>query len=176
MRTAKDLADAIPGGNLTEAIIQNIEAGRKTDLSVSQLLNISLALRVSPAFLLAPLGLPAQSLDLPNLSHQFDGMTVLEFDAWLAGLSNGAYRWKSTDERTERSQVQAMRELQSQLRERSRLRSALELERSTAEDNDPAAEQLWETTEERLHEAHRRVEQLTAYLESAGWDLNGWTD
>ncbi|TFD89813.1 helix-turn-helix domain-containing protein [Cryobacterium serini] len=54
IRSARALADLIPGDNVTESIVQNIEAGGKDDLLVSQLLNIAKALRVSPIFLLAP--------------------------------------------------------------------------------------------------------------------------
>ena len=67
-RTARELADTIVGGNLTEAIIENIEAGRKVALGVNQLLNIAMALRVPPGYMLAPLSEPDRPLDLPNLS------------------------------------------------------------------------------------------------------------
>jgi transcriptional regulator with XRE-family HTH domain len=92
--TARDLADAIPLDALSESVIQNIEAGRKAELSVSQLLNIAAALRVPPVVLLAPIGLPLHGPDVPNLSSDIAGMTTVEFDAWLSGASDGAYRWK----------------------------------------------------------------------------------
>jgi len=47
-KSTKDLADAIPGDSITGSILQNIEAGRKNDLAVAQLLNIAWALAVSP--------------------------------------------------------------------------------------------------------------------------------
>ena len=67
-RTARELADTIVGGNLTEAIIENVEAGRKVALDVNQLLNIAMVLRVPPSYMLAPLSEPDRPLDLPNLS------------------------------------------------------------------------------------------------------------
>ncbi|TFB87422.1 XRE family transcriptional regulator [Cryobacterium algoricola] len=175
IRTTKELADTIPGDNVTEAILQNIEAGRKTDLAVSQLLNIAHALGVSPLFLLAPVGRPLDTLDLPNLSPAFAAMNVVEFDAWISGETDGAYRWTTTDERSERTQLQAMRELDALIRERNRLVSNLQIETAlnvAAGDNDTG--QPWNTTQERLDEANRRINQLSSYLTSAGWKLDGW--
>jgi len=173
IRSTKDLADAIPGDNVTESILQNIEAGRKHDLSVSQLLNIAKALNVTPIFLLTPIRRPHAELDIANLSSSFDGMTVVEFDAWISGDPQGAYRWTTNDERSERSQLQAMRELDKLIRERKRLASNLDVERSlSSAAADSEAAQPWDTTEERLSEASRRITQLSSYLASAGWDLN----
>ena len=169
------LADLIPGGNVTEAVLQNLEAGRKQDLSVSQLLNISHALRVPPVFLLAPIGRPHDQLDLVNLSDTFEGMTVAEFDAWISGETDGAYRWRDLTERTERSQLEAMRELIASLRERRRLTINMSINKELTPANevstDPA---IWDTTQERLAEANRRIEQLSSYLSDTGWDLEGW--
>jgi transcriptional regulator with XRE-family HTH domain len=177
IRSAKDLADLIPGNNVTESILQNIEAGRKHDLSVSQLLNIAKALRVTPIFLLTPIARPWAELDIANLSSSFDGMTVVEFDAWISGAEHGAYHWSTNDERTERTQLQAMRELHAQIRERKRLTTNLEIERTLdAQAGEIATAQEWDTTEERLAESARRIAQLTSYLASAGWDLDGWMD
>ncbi|WBM78832.1 hypothetical protein KIV56_09415 [Cryobacterium breve] len=128
-----------------------------------------------PLFLLAPVGRPADTLDLPNLSLAFDGMTVVEFDAWISGETDGAYRWTTTDERSERTQLQAMRELDALIRERNRLVSNLQVEatlNTAAGDNDTG--QPWNTTPERLNEANRRINQLSSYLASAGWKLDGW--
>ena len=91
IRSAKALAELIPGDNVTESILQNIEAGRKDDLLVSQLLNIAKALRVTPIFLLAPIATPSARLDIANLSPSFTDMTVVQFDAWISGEPDGAY-------------------------------------------------------------------------------------
>ena len=174
-RSARDLAESIPGGSVTEAILQNIEAGRKEDLSISQWLNIAFALKISPVFLLAPLGLPSASLDLTGLLPELAALTVLEFDSWLANSPNGVYTWTTEDQRTERTQLQAMRDLEIQLQERARLRTALELERrQNLTATEVEALQRWDTTEERLNHAQRQVDQLTAYLRTAGWNLDAW--
>lgn len=72
--------------------LQNIETGRLTNVSVSQLLNIAFALKVAPSLLLAPLGRPTDKIDLPNLSSGLAAMTTVEFDAWLTGANTGGYR------------------------------------------------------------------------------------
>ncbi len=95
IRSAKALAELIPGDNVTESILQNIEAGRKDDLLVSQLLNIAKALRVTPIFLLAPIATPSARLDIANLSSSFDDMIVVQFDDWISGEPDGAYDWNT---------------------------------------------------------------------------------
>ena len=47
--TAADLAARIPNPKVTASVIQNIESGRKADLSVSQLLDIAMGLGVFAA-------------------------------------------------------------------------------------------------------------------------------
>ena len=172
MRHAHDLADAIPGGSITEAMIQNIEAGRKENLTVSQLLNIAYALKIAPGFLLAPMGKPNELLDLPGLSEDLSLLTVVEFDAWVAGLHGGAHSWTSSEDQSERAQLAAMRELEVQRRERGRLRTALDVERASdlsAEDVEEL--QRWDTTEERLAQTDRTIQRLSVFLTSAGWHL-----
>jgi transcriptional regulator with XRE-family HTH domain len=175
IRTARELAELINSGSVTESIIQNIEAGRKEDLSVSQLLNIAFALKVPPGYLLAPLGHPLQNVDLVGISAGLVAMTTVEFDAWLSGAPSGAYKWTSNDERAERGQLQALRDLEHNLQERSRLQALVNAERaSAATAADIEEQQRWDTNEERLDNAQRQINQLTGYLESAGFKLDGW--
>lgn len=172
MRHAHDLADAIPGSSITEAMIQNIEAGRKENLTVTQLLNVAYALKIAPGFLLAPMGKPNERLDLPGLSDDLAQMAVVEFDAWLSGLHGGAHSWSSSEDQSERAQLAAMRELEVQRRERDRLRAALEVERASELSAEDVEElQRWDTTEERLAQAERTIQRLSAFLSSAGWEL-----
>ena len=171
IRTAADLAAAIPGGKVTEAIIQNIEAGRKTDITVSQLLNIAFAIRIPPIYLLAALGDPEAKLDLANLSDDLTDMTPAELDAWINGSTDGAYRWKTVQERSERAQLDAFREYQQLLAERTRLRAIAEIEKNDALTESQLSEQTWETTQDRIDNTQRRISQITEYLGSAGWQL-----
>ena len=176
MRTAADLAAAIPGGVVKESTIQNVEAGRKAELTVSQLLNIAFALRLPPAYLLAPLGNPDGKIDLAYLSDDLENMKVVEFENWLSGNVNGAYSVSSAAEHRDRNQLQALRELEVELRERKRLSQTFDLERGlAAKENfveDSAA--LEGETEARLEETNRRLSRLVDYLESAGWNLSRW--
>lgn len=169
--STKALAEAIPGDSVTEAILQNIEANRKNDLAVAQLLNIAVALRVSPLFILAPLGSPHEHLDLPNITPAVAAMSVAEFDAWVSGLTDGGYRAVTADEMSERSQLEALRELLAERRELRRLLVVVDLqqEASVAPEDAPATE--WDTTQLRIDEAKRRISQLEIYLGSAGWGV-----
>jgi transcriptional regulator with XRE-family HTH domain len=81
--TAADLAARIPNPKVTASVIQNIESGRKADLSVSQLLDIAMGLGVSPLVLLVPVGSPFQEVDLPGVGDDVSSLTVREFDEWL---------------------------------------------------------------------------------------------
>ncbi len=135
---------------------------------------MTISLWVPPLFLLAPAGLPLHGPDVPNLGRDLQGMTTIEFDAWLTGATDGAYRWKTKDERSERAELQAMRELHQQLQERRRLHAILEIEKEDNLTEDLTNQQTWESTPERITNVQRRIDQLESYLTSAGWDLDGW--
>lgn len=154
IKSIRELSEAVRGTSLTEAVLENIEAGRKPDLPISDLLNIARALRVPPAFLLAPLADPRGALDLPNLSEDFNSMSVEEFDAWLSGESAGAYRSSSPEERNDMAELDAFRELQ-------RLKRELQRERVTGGLDKPASA--------RLEYLERQTFELTEFLRAAGW-------
>lgn len=162
MRTARDLADAISGGNVTEAIIENIEAGRKANLDVSQLLNIAMALEVPPSYLLAAMGRPDEPVDLPNLSDAFATMTALEFDSWIANLPGSGHQPRTVAGRNASDELRALREWASTRQEIARLEVVKELER--ADTSGPV-----DRTEIRLRAARTEMTELEAYLRSAGW-------
>jgi hypothetical protein len=170
--SAKALADAIPGDSITDSILRNIEAGRKNDLAVAQLLNLAWALRVSPMFILAPLGSPDAQLDLPNIIPELQKLTTAEFDAWASGLGGGAYRPITADERNERTQLEALHELQKERREHHRLQVILEVERDYDKrqgDRDDGGD--WANTQKRIEENEDRIAQLESYLASGGWHI-----
>lgn len=165
-RTAKDLADSIVGGKLTEAIIENIEAGRKADLSISQLFNIAMALKVPVSFLAAPMARINAPLDLPNLSADFDGMTSEQFDGWISSTTSGAYRVEHNGERNDRAELALLRELQTLTREQHRLQVLLDLsEQSGSEVNNP----LSSSTSTRLADLAKQRAAIEAQLHNAGW-------
>lgn len=83
--TAQELATAIPNEKVTTSVIQNIEAGRKSDISVAQLLDISRALAISPIFLLTDVGQPYNKVDLANVGDAVARMTSHQVDQWIRG-------------------------------------------------------------------------------------------
>jgi len=163
-RTTLDLANAIDGGNVSESIIENIEAGRKASIDVSQLLNIAMALGIAPSYLLAPLGRPREGIDLPNLSRAFEGMSSVEFDSWFSNVPESGFQPQSISERNASSELQALREWASLTREVARLEVARELE--VAAEGGLAAR-----TEARLTFARDEKKRLESYLGTAGWEL-----
>lgn len=164
MRTSKDLADAI-GGSMTVSIIENIELGRKSNLDVSQLLNIAMALQVPPSYILAPMDDPSAPVDLPGLSNAFDGMTAIEFDAWLASLESASYSSTTLHGRNSLVELNALREWHSLKREIRRLQAMLRLEDEFLQSSYASQ------TQERLWDAQRSISRLGPLLNAGGWDL-----
>ena len=172
MRTARDLAEAVGSPSLSESVIENIEAGRKPDLPVSQLLNIAFALGVPPVYLLVPIERLGQPLDLPNLSPPLAGMDPLEFDAWVTGSSTGAFRPPTAAEQASRAELDALRELDAARRESNRLQASLEIVADGAARGElPVPGQEWAPTRLRLEQLDAQIQQLEGYLRSAGWEL-----
>lgn len=167
-----DLADAI---GVSSAVIENIEGGRKPDLSISEVLNLSMALGVPPVYLLAPMGSSGQTLDLPNLIDDFAAMTALEFDSWLAGSPNGAYRPLSVTERNDRYELQTLRELEIDRGELRRLMVQIAQERAAMPPSE-AAQKLMSATLSRISETEQRIGRLEAVLRSAGWSIETSSD
>lgn len=171
-RTARDLADAIPVDSITEAVIQNIEAGRKADLSISQLLNIAHGLRVAPAFLLAPVARPFDPVDLPNLGPKVAAMNVAEFTAWLAADGNAFPL--TFPELADWRMLRAQRELYGAVLELSRLEASKQLEATQPAPPHLTREQWAEiqgldTTDLRIRQHRERIDVLRKLLQEGGW-------
>jgi transcriptional regulator with XRE-family HTH domain len=165
--SARQLAEAI-GGVPTQSTIENIELGRKAVIDVVQLLNIAMALKVPVNYLLAPLGAPDSALDLAGLSAEFASMSVIEFDAWLSSVPDGARVPSSLEERNAVTELHALREWKSKLSEIARLEAAVALQRL---DDETTAQPYLRTTEERLQGARREADRLVTFLRSAGWSI-----
>lgn len=164
-RTTAELANAIPGGNVTEAILENIESGRKADISVSQLLNIARGLNVPVSMLLAPIGTPGAELDLPNLSDDFTGMTAAEFDSWLSATSASAYRPRLASERADIEILTSLRELGTLRREIDRLQIVLDTQKASGDRDLTAANA---EVQKRLDHISREAGRVSELLASAG--------
>lgn len=164
-RTTRELADAVEGGKVTSAILENIESGRKADISVSQLLNIARALNVPPSFLLAPMGTPEAELDLPNLSADFQGMTAAEFDCWLSATPASSYRPRSAAERSDINLLGTLRELGMLQRELERLQIVLQVQLSSGS---PELTSGTDDLRGRIHQTTEEAQRLVTLLTSAG--------
>lgn len=167
-RTTRELADAVEGGKVTSAILENIESGRKADISVSQLLNIARALNVPPSFLLAPMGTPEAQLDLPNLSADFQGMTAAEFDCWLSATPASSYRPRLAAERTDINLLGTLRELGMLQRELERLQIVLQVQLSSGS---PELTSGTDDLRGRIQQTTEEAQRLVTLLTSAG--VNG---
>jgi hypothetical protein len=175
--SAKALADAIPGDSVTDSILRNIEAGRKNDLAVAQLLNLAWALRVSPLFILAPLGSPDAHLDLPNIISDVQKLKTSEFDAWVSGDTSGIYRPIIAAEMNERAQLEALHELLRAKQEARRLGTVVRLEAELTDAGTPHdGADHWRNIEQRLADAQRRIAELETLLASGGWQIGTYPD
>jgi hypothetical protein len=99
-------------------------------------------------------------------------MSVAEFDAWVSGLTDGSYRALSADELSERTQLEAFRELLAARRELRRF----ELRPRMDETNEweelpmgPEDQAILDDRQFRIDDTKRRISQLEIYLGSAGW-------
>lgn len=164
-RTTRDLADAITGGNVTQAVLENIESGRKADITVSQLLNIARGIGVPVSMLLAPMGTPDAELDLPNLSDDFHGMTAVEFDSWLSSTSASAYRPRLAAERADIAILTSLRELGTLRRELNRLQIVLEIQDASG-DRDLVAGNT--EVQKRIDRIAKETAEVIELLASAG--------
>lgn len=168
-RTTRELAETLTGTKITESVLENIESGRKADLTLGQFLSIAYALRVPPSYLLAPLVRPTAHLDLQNISEDLQSLSGAEFDAWFSGASTGAHRPTSTAERNDRENLDAYRELFSLRREIERLNvvAALEGEEHDGQDGGGLSRALG-----RIDALQARAEDLAQLLSTAGFDTN----
>lgn len=156
------------GSRLTESILENIESGRKADLSISQLLNIARALRVPPSYLLSPITSPHTLIDLPNLSDDLSHMTAAQFDSWLSGTPSSSYISVNAEERIAIDQLNAFRERQTLLRELTRLGALCAIEL----DSNDSDLQSTSAAAQRLVSVRAAFENVDSYLNDAGWTLN----
>jgi len=160
---------------MSGAVLRNIEAGTKSELSVSQLLNIARALNVLPIHLLTSIKEPESSLDLPNLSDDLRSMTALEFDEWLSGSTDSVFEWTTVEDQSERNQLRAARELEALARERDRLTGLIE---HVSEITAGTASYPQYTDVETLAALRtatvQRITRLTTYLGAAGWNVQRW--
>ncbi len=165
-RSAAELGVVLEGTGITPAVLANIESGRKSDLDVSQVLNLAKILELPVSFLLAPLARPNDPVDLPNLIPELAAMTASEFDAWLCSIPNAEYTATKAHERSDRAELQALRELRVLERELRRLKIVNDLETSVGR---PV--ELEEAMKRRVSSTEYELEQLRNFLKSSGLEI-----
>jgi transcriptional regulator with XRE-family HTH domain len=168
-RTTRDFAESLSGTKITESVLENIESGRKADLTLGQFLSIAYALRVPPSYLLAPIVRPTALLDLQNISDELRQLSTAEFDAWFSGVSTGAHRPASTAERSDRDDLEAFREWSALRREIDRLHVVLEFEASDDGVDSPRPSKL---TSERIEVLENRAGEIQRLLTTSGFKLD----
>lgn len=87
MRSTRELAERIGNPAVSHSVIRNIESGRKADLSIVHLLEIAMALEVTPLVLILDFARPYGPVGIPGLGPAFAGWTALEFDRWVTAPS-----------------------------------------------------------------------------------------
>ncbi|WP_026851065.1 helix-turn-helix domain-containing protein [Glaciibacter superstes] len=83
--TAAALADSIPNPTITESVIQNIEGGRKSEISLPQVLDIAMALGVPPITLMTDVFHPNRLVDTEGVGSDVAALTNEEFILWFQG-------------------------------------------------------------------------------------------
>ena len=83
-RSARELAEAIPNRRLTAKVVSNIEVGRKLDLTVVELLELSRALRFSPQDLLVDYRRPYEPTAIPGVSEEIATMPTVDLLEWFS--------------------------------------------------------------------------------------------
>ena len=185
--TAADLAARIPNPKVTASVIQNIESGRKADLSVSQLLDIAMGLGVSPLVLLVPVGSPFQEVDLPGVGDDVSSLTVHEFDQWLT-IPAVTTAFETPEQASMRTLVKYVRKLVDAV-EDWKIASAsryfyavpIEFENADPEGNpytdthDPAHD-AWEALDSAEHDVKAMCAYLRKYNVDLSWvpDVSAW--
>jgi transcriptional regulator with XRE-family HTH domain len=157
---------------MSASVIQNIEAGRKPDISVSDLLNLAFALRIPPTFLLFPMAGPMRPVDLVGLSPDLEALQSGALEAWIAAevLPYGV----TFSEAADLDRLKAQREYLRLSKEVRRLWRSRIVERRLDEEDPPSPEALesrrrWDTTEARLKAHQERLDELRTQLQDDGW-------
>lgn len=97
-RSARELAEEISNPVVSESVVRNIESGRKADVSLVHVLEISQALDLSPIALLFDYRRPFQPVPPLGFGALFAGKCSSDLDIWFSQPDNplrfesGGYR------------------------------------------------------------------------------------
>lgn len=95
-------AAAINNPAVSAAVIKNIEAGRKADISVVHLFELSYPLGVSPLVLLLDFARPNDLAQIQGLGPNFEEATIRDIDEWVTEPASYAPLVFATDDYRER--------------------------------------------------------------------------
>ncbi|WP_431246388.1 helix-turn-helix domain-containing protein [Leifsonia xyli] len=165
-RTAREFAESLRGGNVTAAVVENIESGRKADISITQLLNIAHGLGTPVSYLLAPIGRPNAKMDLQNLNVELADMTAAQFDCWLSATPLSSYRPRWAGERDDIEALGTLRQLGTFQRELERLRLVMNVQSASG---DVELINANKDVERQIEAVAKEVARLVGLLESGGF-------
>lgn len=159
--SARELSERC-GYGLTRGVIANIESGRKTDISVDQLIALSAALGIPPAALALPLDEPYRFVRLTDGSEGRHAMRAVRAMDWFNGVST-IFR----DQRTGVKPTHATGVAETLIRT---LRQLLVIERQIRR-REKISTEGWTIAQEVLDETADEKAQLLAILERLQVDL-----
>ena len=125
--SAQELSDRL-GGSLSRAVIANIESGRKTDITIDQLLEISWALGVPPVALALPIDRPFETILISQDQEIPQSMWISDVMDWMTSTPAAFQRDRtpvaSPAGVVARNRIRVIREIDDVRGELYRLRAA----------------------------------------------------
>lgn len=159
--SARELSERA-GYGLTRGVIANIESGRKTDISVDQLIALSAALAIPPVALALPLDEPYRFVRLTDGPEGNYAMRAVRAMDWFSGVST-IFR----DRRPDVKPTQATGVADTLIRT---LRELIVIERQIRR-REKITTEGWTITQDLLDETADERAQLIAVLERLQVDL-----
>jgi transcriptional regulator with XRE-family HTH domain len=167
-RSVRELAAAIPNARLSAKVVSNIELGRKLDLTVVELLELSRALGVAPQQILVDHHRPYEPTGIPGVSEEIATMSAIDFLEWLPLPFEGHQLFMDVNAETpeETAALVALRSYEMQRREVAHhtesLARALQVNRKFAGFNDLGH------LRNRVAESFAELRRMASFLEQRG--------
>ncbi|WP_166789412.1 helix-turn-helix domain-containing protein [Cryobacterium sp. TMS1-20-1] len=174
-QSAEELATR-SGKGFSRPVIANIETGRKKELTVSQLIGLSIGLGVSPAALLFDIHEPMSESGLPMRGPAVEqpqgNIPVIEAVEWMSSRDPGSTSRDSllSAEEHTRAVINGFQALDEQYAERSKTRQQIEDLRTQSDGEEFTDRNLrWEDyLRDSLQKQDARIAELLVRLASLG--------